>query len=72
MRIVTIHEAKTHLSRLVREAVAGEENRPGRRASGQAGPHRRGEARRVMGTAKGLIELADDFDEPLADFDDYR
>ena len=27
---------------------------------------------RILGTAKGKVTLAADFDEPLADFDDYR
>ncbi len=28
--------------------------------------------KRVAGLAKGLIEMSDDFDEPLDDFKDYR
>ncbi|MCP5174154.1 MAG: DUF2281 domain-containing protein [Moraxellaceae bacterium] len=28
--------------------------------------------KRVFGSAKGLIKIADDFDEPLQDFVDYQ
>jgi prevent-host-death family protein len=71
---VTIHEAKTHLSKLIRKALAGEEvviarrNRPLVKlvVLPEVDQHRR------IGGAKGLIEfMADDFDAPLEDFADY-
>lgn len=73
-KTVTMHEAKTHFSRLVREALAGEEiivargNEPLIRLvpiSNEAPPRR-------FGTARGLIEMAEDFEAPLEDFDGYR
>ncbi|MDE2851597.1 MAG: type II toxin-antitoxin system prevent-host-death family antitoxin [Acidobacteriota bacterium] len=74
MHQVNIHEAKTHLSRLIREALEGEEvviakgNRPLVRLD--VLPEARG-ARR-LGTAPGLIvRMDEDFDAPLEDFDDY-
>ena len=74
MKTVTTHEAKTHLSRLLREVQAGEEvviargNTPlARLVPVVAAPQQR-----RFGTARGLVSIGDDFDQPLADFDDYR
>ncbi len=74
MRTVNIHEAKTHLSRLVDEAITGGDvviaraNRPLVKLVpvAEALPPRR------LGTAAGQVRIGDDFDEPLADFDEYR
>jgi len=69
---VGLEEAMTHLIDLINAAMRGEEVvivkdersmvrlvpmplKPGRRA----------------GSAKGMIQMADDFDEPLEDFDEY-
>lgn len=74
MKTVTIHEAKTHLSRLLREVQAGEEVVIARRTTPLARlvPLLAARQERRFGTARGLISIADDFDEPLADFDEYR
>lgn len=32
----------------------------------------RGKRRRKAGSAKGLVTISDDFDEPLEDFKEYR
>lgn len=74
MKIVNIHEAKTHLSRLVDEAVGGQEviiARANRRLVklvpvAEALPPRR------LGTATGRVKMTKDYDEPLEDFTDYR
>lgn len=74
MSVVNIHEAKTHLSRLVEEALRGGEvviarsNKPLVRLVPleEARPPRR------LGTAAGQVKIAEDFDEPLPDFDAYR
>ena len=74
MKIVNVHEAKTHLSRLIEEALAGEEiiiargNEPVVRLVlvESARPQR------ALGWARGQIKIADDFDEPLEDFAEYR
>ncbi len=65
MRQVNIHEAKTHLSRLVDDAGQGEEiviakaGKPvARLVSAVPQPRRRG-------LLKGQISIADDFDAPL-------
>ncbi len=74
MSKVNIHEAKTHLSRLIQEVVDGGEvviardNVP----LVQLVLLDTAKSARILGTAKGKVTLAADFDEPLADFDDYR
>jgi prevent-host-death family protein len=71
---VNIHEAKTHLSRLIQRALDGEEiiiakdNEPLVRlvVLESAGNERR------IGLARGRARMTDDFDAPLSDFDAYR
>ena len=74
MKTVTIHEAKTHLSRLVKEAVAGEEIviARGRQPMVRLVALAQAKQPRVFGSAEGLFEMTSDFDEPLTDFDGYR
>lgn len=74
MKVVNVHEAKTHLSRLIQEALDGEEiviargNEPLVRLVlvESARP------KRSLGWAKGQVTMAPDFDEPLDDFSDYQ
>ena len=67
---INIHEAKTRLSDLVARAEAGEEiiiaraNKPVVRLV----PIKRPRVRRRLGEAKGLVEIAADFDELPDDF----
>lgn len=64
---VNMHEAKTHLSRLVERVEAGEEivvSRAGRPVA-KIVPIRTSHARREPGSLRGRIHLADDFDAPL-------
>lgn len=71
---VTIHEAKTNFSKLVRRAEAGEEIvvRRGRQPVARIVPlEKRGGGVRGRGSMKGEIWIADDFDEPLDDFAEY-
>ena len=69
MRTVNIHAAKTHLSRLVEAAAAGEEiiiakaGKPLARLGPIAEPRRE----RVLGRLRGKIVVPDDFDAPLPD-----
>lgn len=63
---VNIHAAKTHLSRLVERAAAGEEiviARAGRPAARLVPVRARGQ--RPLGTLRGRIGIGDDFDDPL-------
>lgn len=68
MAQVGIHEAKTHLSRLLRRVAAGEViviARGGVPLARLVPIHSR--ARRVLGRDKGSVDLAPDFDELPAD-----
>ncbi len=66
-RVVNIHEAKTHLSRLLERVAAGEEvviakaGRPVARLVAVDEPT----GDRVMGRDRGLVWISDDFDAPL-------
>ena len=67
MTEVNVHEAKTQLSRLLDQAMAGEEviiMRSGRRLV-RLTPVESAPARRVLGTAKGDFVVPDNFDDPL-------
>ena len=67
--IVNIHEAKTHLSRLIDEVAAGAEiiiakaGKPTARLSPINAPIKK----KNLGLLKGKIKVADDFNTPLAD-----
>ena len=62
---VTIHEAKTHFSRLVARAQAGEEIviRRGRVPVAKLVGYEPPPTRRVPGRLRGQIWIADDFDD---------
>jgi prevent-host-death family protein len=64
---VNVHEAKTHLSRLLERAMDGEEviiMRAGRRLV-RLTPVETAPFRRKIGTAKGDFTVPKDFDAPL-------
>jgi prevent-host-death family protein len=63
---VGVHEAKTHLSRLLDEVAAGQEVVITRRGKEVASlvPRR---PRREFGTERGRLVVPDDFDDPLPD-----
>ncbi len=67
MKPVNIHEAKTHLSRLVERAAAGEEIVIAKSGKPMARlvPLEETMTPRVFGTMRGKIRIADDFDAPL-------
>ena len=66
MAVVGVHEAKTHLSRLIRRANAGEEivitrdGKPVARLSGIEAP-----VDRVLDADIGAFEVPEDFNDPL-------
>ena len=67
MKTVNIHAAKTHLSRLVEEAAAGEEiiiAKAGKPVARLVPLDQRALARKPGGL-KGMINLKDNFDDPL-------
>jgi prevent-host-death family protein len=68
-RVVNVHEAKTHLSKLLERVRQGEEiviARSGEPVARLVAVTKRQE-RRWPGTAKGTLVYSDDFDAPLPD-----
>ncbi len=68
-RTVNIHEAKTHLSRLLQRVAAGEEvviAKAGRPVA-RLVPVDKATGARVRGRDRGLVWIADDFDAPLSE-----
>jgi len=69
---VNVHEAKTHLSRLLERVSNGEEviiakaGKPVARLTPYAPPPER----RQPGSAAGLVAIGPDFDTPLPEFDE--
>jgi prevent-host-death family protein len=68
MRSINIHEAKTHLSRLVDEVSAGEEIVIAKAGKPLARliPFRVPNQRRKLGALAGRFSVPDDFDAPLS------
>ena len=67
MTTVNIHQAKTHLSRLLAEVARGEEviiSRAGTPIA-RLTPYTTSGARRRLGRDRSLFEVPDDFDAPL-------
>ncbi|MCF6355144.1 MAG: type II toxin-antitoxin system Phd/YefM family antitoxin [Candidatus Polarisedimenticolaceae bacterium] len=67
MTIVNIHEAKTHLSRLLNRAVSGEEIVIARAGRGivRLVPLQGDQLPRTPGMDAGKVRISDDFDSPL-------
>jgi prevent-host-death family protein len=65
---INIHQAKTHLSRLVEDVANGQEVliAKGGRAMARLVPLRRDETPRRAGLLKGKLRIADEFDRVLA------
>lgn len=65
---VGVHEAKTHLSRLLQDVAAGQEITITRRGEPVARLVPAAPApKRVFGIDEGKFEVPDDFDDPLPD-----
>ena len=64
---INVHEAKTHFSRLLSKVESGEEITIAKAGKPVAllVPIRHNVVKRVPGTAKGEIMIADNFDAPL-------
>ena len=64
---VNIHEAKTHLSRLLTRVVAGEEvviSKAGKPLA-RLIPFQKPLKKRVLGRGRGLMKVPNNFNEPL-------
>jgi antitoxin (DNA-binding transcriptional repressor) of toxin-antitoxin stability system len=74
MHTVTVHEAKTHLSRLLQECLRGDTvviakgNTPIAKLTALSMQETK---RRLGGGKNAITYIADDFDEPLEDFQGY-
>lgn len=69
---VNVHEAKTHLSRLLERVEAGEEitlARAGRPVA-RLVPFRHQQEPRKPGIWKGKVVIGPDFDDPLPEFEE--
>lgn len=73
MHKVTLEEAKKRLDELINQAANGEEViiTRGDGATFQIIPTPTRKPRPVFGSGRGLLKIADDFDEPLEDFEPY-
>jgi antitoxin (DNA-binding transcriptional repressor) of toxin-antitoxin stability system len=73
MQKVNLKEAESRLGELIEEAARGEEIIIVRNdgSSFKILPMAVEKPFPKFGSAKGLVEMSDDFDEPLADFEDY-
>ena len=73
MKPVTITEAAEKLSELIDAALRGEEViiTKGKSISIKLTPTTTTKPCPKFGSAKGLIKMSDDFDDPLEDFEDY-
>lgn len=73
MHQVNLKEAETRLAELIEEAASGEEviiiRNDG--TSFKIVPLSAVKATPKFGSAKGLVKMSDDFDEPLEDFEEY-
>ncbi|MBK1986759.1 type II toxin-antitoxin system Phd/YefM family antitoxin [Sphaerospermopsis aphanizomenoides BCCUSP55] len=73
MQQITMNEASQHLVDLIEAALNGEEiiitkdNQPAVKLT----PVLPVKIRPKFGSAKGMVTMADDFDEPLEDFKEY-
>jgi prevent-host-death family protein len=71
---IDLKKAQAHLAALVEQAQRGEEvilTDAGQPVA-KIIPISQGKPQRQFGSARGLITMAEDFDEPLEDFRDYR
>ncbi|HEX6371033.1 MAG TPA: type II toxin-antitoxin system prevent-host-death family antitoxin [Longimicrobium sp.] len=70
---IDLDSARTQLPELVRQAARGEDVilTEGGEPVARIIPVMRAQGPREFGSARGLIHMADDFDEPLDEFRDY-
>ena len=69
MQQINIHEAKTHLSRLIEQTILGKEIVIAKHGKPVARliPYRNTVKKRTPGSLQGKIKIADDFDASLPD-----
>jgi prevent-host-death family protein len=69
---VNVHEAKTHLSRLLERVMNGEDVIIAKAGKPVAilSPFSKAPAKRIPGNDAGKVVIASDFDAPLPEFDE--
>ncbi len=69
MDIINVHEAKTHLSRLIHKVLQGEEVIIAKKGKPlvRMVPFVQARQKRIPGLSKGSIQMRENFDEPLPD-----
>ncbi len=74
MQQVTIEQAKMNLTILIDAAIKGEEIviQQDEKTAVKLVPTLTKKPRPQFGSAKGLIQISDNFDEPLEDFAEYQ
>lgn len=70
---IELDKARGQLERVIQKAIDGEEVviTQNHEAVLKLVPVPRSNGRRKAGSAKGLVSMAEDFDEPLEDFKEY-
>lgn len=74
MSASSIHAAKTHFSKLINRALAGEEIivSKGKKPVVRIVPVEGAKSSRTPGRGKGLVKwISEDFDAPLVEFEDF-
>lgn len=71
MKKYTTHQAKTYLSKLIKEAISGEQVVITNRDEPLVELKIYKSKKRNLGFLEGKVEISKDFDEPLGDFKDY-
>ena len=70
MNVISMHQAKSNLSQLVKKAASGEEVYIGAYGKAEAkivAIDVKTKPKKIIGLLKGEIVIPDDFDEPLSD-----
>ena len=69
---VNVHEAKTHFSKLLDRALAGEQIVIAKAGKPVAvlGPYTQESSKRPLGLGKGKIVIHENFDDPLPDWEE--
>jgi len=71
--VINIHEAKTHLSKLIERALSGERIIVAKAGKPQVvlTPYEARPKRRELGLDRGKVIMREDFDDPLPEFEEY-
>jgi prevent-host-death family protein len=74
MQTIDLSQAKQHLPKLIEQTISGDEviiTQGGQPLVKLVALTKQSRKQRQFGSAKGLIRMADDFDEPLGDLKEY-